>query len=489
MEQIASLTALVHLPCRRRSPLYPDEILSRTTRYAVLILSTAAACTAACMLVVAIVRLRFPYGIDYEEGNILNTAVRMTHWLSPYPDPHGWPRILNPYGPVAYTISAACVKLFGLSLFASRIVVMLSAAAVALLIGILLKRTTGIALLGFGFGMFYLADPVVNFWMPALRVDFIGIALVFAGLLAMREKRPSWAAILFLLAIFTKHTLLAAPAACVFWALQERDWQAARRLVTVCALVGGVAFVALEVATHGWFAFYLFKTHPDPFRWAASVGWIGLLLQTNPLLLILTLALIARDVWNRKASLAGLYVLFALGMAFITAGKLGSNSNHLLEPTAALLLASGEGLWVMIILPERARILAPLSAVLLACLVTDNLRRVEWPERDSGCEQAILYLRAAPGDKVMSENLAGAVLAEKTLVVSNPFVYTQLVKHAGWSDIQLVNDLRSRSIGIIMLPAFHRQEWSDNVMEAIRENYREMPGCECQYSASIFRPR
>src|SRR6478752_3622580 len=48
---------------------------------------------------------------DYEEGNILNALLRITHGATPYPDPHALPNIINPYGPAAYYLLVIPVKL------------------------------------------------------------------------------------------------------------------------------------------------------------------------------------------------------------------------------------------------------------------------------------------------------------------------------------------------------------------------------------------
>ena len=47
-----------------------------------------------------------PYEMNYEEGNILNSAVRITQGLTPYPDPHSFPNVLSPYGPIPYYLTA-----------------------------------------------------------------------------------------------------------------------------------------------------------------------------------------------------------------------------------------------------------------------------------------------------------------------------------------------------------------------------------------------
>src|SRR6266851_68655 len=63
---------------------------------------------------------RLPMQLDYEEGNILNAGLRIVHGQTPYPAPHEWPIVFNPYGPVGYLAVAALIKCFGVNFLAAR---------------------------------------------------------------------------------------------------------------------------------------------------------------------------------------------------------------------------------------------------------------------------------------------------------------------------------------------------------------------------------
>src|ERR1051326_5132224 len=75
-----------------------------------------------------------PFQYDYEEGNILNALLRITHGLTPYPDPHALPNIINPYGPAAYYLLAIPAKFFGLAFVYPRMMILGCTVAIALLI-------------------------------------------------------------------------------------------------------------------------------------------------------------------------------------------------------------------------------------------------------------------------------------------------------------------------------------------------------------------
>src|SRR5215471_11686087 len=92
-----------------------DQVVARCYATALLLCAFLA-------LLLAVKTARLPMQFDYEEGNILNAGVRITEGLTPYPPVGSWPIVLNPYGPIAYLLTAVWVKWFGISFFAPRMV-------------------------------------------------------------------------------------------------------------------------------------------------------------------------------------------------------------------------------------------------------------------------------------------------------------------------------------------------------------------------------
>ena len=455
-----------------------------------MVLATAAAACAVWALVTVVQRAGLPYQLDYEEGNILNAAVRLTHGLSPYPNPHVLPSVINPYGPVLYLIEAALVKAFGLTFFPGRFVVILSGITIVVLIAFILQRETKSLAVAVAFGSLFLCSPFVQFWWPLLRVDLIGLALTLAGL-AIFQRNPcrAWTtAALFLAAIYTKHTLLAAPAACFVWAMLNQQRKAATRLLIACVTIGAITFAIGEVATHGVLAFALFRTHPDPYRWSEYPNALRQVADATPLFVLLAVILLIGDVRQKKLSLPILYLLFS-ALAVLTIGKAGSNSNHLLELIAALCLAAGAAFRYLVDL-EGVRQLVPVAIVLLiAAQTVDRSRPLSFLPRESACEQVIKLIHRQPGQDILSENTGAVVLAGKTPLISNPFVYTQLVKYGGWPDNQLVNMLNTRRIRLVLIDQARRQQWSKPVMDALHQNYRMSGLYDCRSAGLAFVPK
>ncbi|MGB9104027.1 MAG: hypothetical protein WCC59_04645, partial [Terriglobales bacterium] len=319
-----------------------------------------------------------PFQVDYEEGNILNALARITHGLTPYPDPHAIPNILNPYGPVAYYLLAIPVKLLGVSFLWPRLVIVACVVAICVFIALTITRLTGSALTGVVFGAIYGTLPVVESWSAVLRVDFLALALSAAGVYVFcrgmvaprlrsgqapdtgdaedKEEKSSsvssassatkswlsFSAALFVAALLVKYTYIAAPLACALWLITRKRWQQAARFAATMAAMCAVALAIATAATRGTILTHLFLTHSDPFSWSVYLLRLTDVIARHRVLVALAAVLLIPDLLRRRISLPALWLAMAT-LTAVTAGKLGSNWNHFLEWPAALCLCAGLG--------------------------------------------------------------------------------------------------------------------------------------------------
>jgi len=120
----------------------------------------------------------------------------------------------------------------------------------------------------------------IGLWSVLMRVDMLAICLSFVGVAVVVKsiRRPAWLAVampIFILAVYTKQTALAAPAAAlaVSFALNRRP--------TIIALISGAAlgllgFGSLEWGTSGGFGRHVIAYKLRRFRLRdLSVIWIG----------------------------------------------------------------------------------------------------------------------------------------------------------------------------------------------------------------------
>jgi len=104
------------------------------------LLLTAAVLCGAAVLWQAYTRAAHPFELAYTEGNVLSAGARVASGLSAYPDPASFPYALNPYGPVGYLLTAAGIRLFGVSLFGPRLLVLLAGVIAVFAIAGLTRR-------------------------------------------------------------------------------------------------------------------------------------------------------------------------------------------------------------------------------------------------------------------------------------------------------------------------------------------------------------
>jgi dolichyl-phosphate-mannose-protein mannosyltransferase len=444
---------------------------------------------------------RLPFQLDYEEGNILNAAVRLDSGQSVYPDPHAYPNALNPYGPIGYWLAAECVRLAGPSFTLPRLIMLVCGLAIALLLVLLTRQWTGSALLAAAFGLYFVANGVTRAWLPLLRVDLLAIALSLSGFwLCVRSEGRSWlpGALLFGLALFVKYTALAAPAACIFYLLLRRELRRALLLAGTLAALCLAGFAWIQAATGGLFFFHMFRTHPDPYTFRRLLGIFVLVEPSVAALAPLLLAFFLTKARQRLPAL--LYLLCASGVVLVTGGKAGSFINHFLEPIAACVLAAALGYEAWAQSPRAPRLL-PLLPCLLGCVAlylsdgfTHDTRVV--PLNVSGCTDLYSLVRESSARPVLSENVGAVVLAGREPEVSNPFVLNQLVRHGDLPAQPLEQMVAERKFGMILLTndpetmeMAGSTRWWPRLVREMDRNYRVAKIYDCAEANVVLEPR
>ena len=199
-------------------------------------------------------------------------------------------------------------------------------------------------------GVFWLFWPVTQ-RAAFVRGDLLGLAFAAWAVVMLcgrdGRRRPVTAALLCVLALATKQTFVAAPAACGLALLLEDRRRALRFVLTFAALAGGLALWA----TLAWGPGFWFSTlvvPRNPLNVLEALGYLATL-PRQPLVWAL-LALAGALAWfrpGREGALrdsAGpprvfaLYLSCATLVMLVTIWKWGSGTNYFLEPCLALLL-------------------------------------------------------------------------------------------------------------------------------------------------------
>lgn len=437
-------------------------------------------------------RSRIVHQLDYEEGNILNTAVLINQGMTPYPDLHAWPVVINPYGPLPYYLTAGIVHFFGPRFAPPRALIIAAAMVCALLTGLLIVHFTGSPLVGACFGFLLLSQRLVESWMPVLRVDFLALTLALLGLYLFARFPRRWplAATLFAFAIFTKFSFLAAPSACFVSLLVQRQWRRAFYFAALMCAVVAALFGSAILATHGAFAYDVFLTEGSPMAWIHLHMFFRPLFGSNPVLIILCVAALAWACKTRQFVIPVLYVIFTL-LESLTSAKVGSNSNHLLELNAALCILAG---WFVCQMLQRGSALAvavSLAGAAIGIWMLLLLPYVPSSRPVTGCTEIYNAIAHTPSDRILSEDSGLLVVNRKTVWVSGTFAYALLANSGKSPDTELQQRVRDRWFDYVVLDDDWQQRstrWSDAVRQRIGENYTLVGRFPCRDARYVYAP-
>lgn len=210
-------------------------------------------------LTVVLLRIRYPYELEWIEGGILQHVQRVLAGKPLYVAPTlEWTPLI--YGPLYYYISAAAARAMGDGFLPLRLVSFASSIGIAFLLYWLVRRETGSRIAGFFAGTFFIAGyKTMGSWYDIARVDGVFVFLLLCAIVAYRcfqRTASAWAgAALLALAFLAKQTTLLAILPMVAWGL----WRQPRRTLHF-AIPAGVAIAAIalvaQARTDGWFLYY-----------------------------------------------------------------------------------------------------------------------------------------------------------------------------------------------------------------------------------------
>jgi 4-amino-4-deoxy-L-arabinose transferase-like glycosyltransferase len=462
-------------------------------------IKTAVAVTAATVSLLLVLkatfaRIHMPFQLDYEEGNMLNAAVRILHGQALYTTPGSFPYIIIPYGPLGYIVSAIGIGIFGTNLLGPRLLVLLAALASAILIALCARAMDASWSAACIAALSYVCLPSVSYWLPLLRVDFFAILLSLLGLYVFVRFPLAWpvSAAIFGLAILTKQTALAAPTAVFVELIAQK--KTGKAFATVGIELGLILLFVFVLGTNFTFAFL--GTHPDPYSFKHALNLFSVAIQSCILVLAIIAYYLFVDVRRKQRPRLAWFYFLSCGITAFSAGKLGSNTNHLLEWAAALCIICGIALTHL--QENRNGLAKPFAAALLLLstifsFMLQNNSLFELGGRD--CTKSYAFVRSFPGDQILSEDVSSLVLGGKPVLVSNPFVMTQLRSSVHWRAGNLESLADHQYFDLIVLGGavsdFRAESgrWSPELMQIIQRRYLPEMYFRCYYSAVAYVPR
>lgn len=476
-----------------------------------------AACVAGGVLLVlveSVQRIAAPYQVEFGEGNVLASSIRMARGEPVYPLHSGPPYVFSSYGPLLYWLLSLVVRAFGVSFAAPRLLSLLAMCAVALLLTLLLRRWTGSWRPALLFGPLFLTIPEASIWAGIVRADVFALALSFAGLYAVATAPRRWplAALFYVCALAVKPTLVAAPAATFLYLLARGERRHAGGFAALFAALVLAGFGGLQLATGGGFAAQVFGGHPEPYSLSRYLWILRLIVSAQLLPTLLVAAFLVHDAARRRVTLPMLFIATALA-GTLTAGMAGAASNHFLEWSAAVCLGAGMAYHVIARGARTAALLA-----MAACAVALSfyywlappsgwdavMVRLPYQQRlfppdprlDPECDELRRYLATRPGEPVLSENTGTALVAGRKLLLTDPYAYAQLVGHGKWNAPPLDDLVRARAVPTIVLSqdiatlrARRWDRWPPALLDAVEQHYTLDLRFECRDGGGAYVPK
>jgi hypothetical protein len=313
-----------------------------------IVLGVVSAGLAVAVLAASLLRVSYPFELEWLEGVSVDYAWRIAHGLPIYGAPDAT-FASDFYPPLYYLVCLPVLRLAHFGLFGARLVSLASSVASGVLTVVVLRRAGAsaaacLAALGVE-AAFY---PVVLYWYDIARVDALQTFLLLAGtcVLARNDARPTraqvaWGGLLLAAAVFTKQTSVFVCAGSVAYFALARDWRRAVTLALALAVWGGLGAVALWL----WSPAALIDIVVMPARHnrllAAGLEQATRLAgQMAPFLL---LALLGRWVGRTRAFFA-VNLAGALAAAMMTLFKVGGATNSAMPAVFLLGIAVGFGL-------------------------------------------------------------------------------------------------------------------------------------------------
>jgi hypothetical protein len=280
--------------------------------------------------------------------------------------------------------------------------------------------------------------------IPATLFSIIAIVIF-----AQNAKYSLYLSIPFLLlAFYTKHSFVSAPAAIGLYLLINAQFARAIKFSAIFAALAGLIWFLMHIATNGMSTLNLVGTNIAPMKFQNVRLVMGAFLQTAALPLILSFSGFSRQ-WRNN--LVAIYLVVSLLLAIFATAKVGSSMNYLLEPLAASCLLIPAALKRALEASSISKVCLTAAFVILAIPQINFLKFTLDTLHFKNDESAKMIASQATG-LVISDNPRISVSSPKPFLV-DPYVYSYLESKGKWDSSELLSMIRSGKIQYLILLA------------------------------------
>ncbi len=407
--------------------------------------------------------LTYPYQLDYGEGIVLWFAQEIARGHAIYKPLDAFPYSSSNYPPVAMLLSAALMPIFGDGYVSGRLLNIISALVVATLIFRIVQTETRKLSGAMIAVLFFLASPYIYNWIALFRVDLIGLAFTFAGIYFVntwqRKQRTLYFLLFtlcFLLALYTKHSLFAAPVA-VFLALWMRDKRTAIIFAVALGASGGTIYLALDVFTRGGFTAGLIDSNATVFLFDQVVALLKNFAFTFPILILLAAWAWLDRVRAKQIGVLEWYAIVAFA-ALALSGRVGAWENYFFEAIAIACVFMGFKFQVSSFKLNKLKpeilnlgfVILLFIQLALFARTTDPRVAADLIARDAPTNQELGVLLARTNGTIISEDM-GALATHGKQVDYYTFQYSSLARAGKWNQHFELDGLRDQIFPLVIL--------------------------------------
>ncbi|MCX7918235.1 MAG: glycosyltransferase family 39 protein [bacterium] len=427
----------------------------------------------------------YPYDLDNEEGFILNQTKLLAQGKTIYPTLNDYPYTVGNYPPVFQLVCVPLTWIFGNSHAIGRTLSVLSTLLIGLIVFLIVKRITNTNTPAFIAALFPFATHYFYRWAAYNRVDMLALFFSLLGIYLIwrifeihnSKSKISGVlipCILFILAFYTKQSMVAAPVAAAIY-LFMKDKKQARMLVFVYLVGIIIVFLVGNTITSGEFYQHLVVYNMNPFSWFTVWLYAKNLIYFYPIFLMLVLFALFALGREKINILFSLYFSFSVIVA-LSCGKVGSAVNYLLELIAASSILFGISI-------NKFRISKPMviNVLLIVQLVWIYHIPYKFEYGETPTKKDWFYARET--EKYIQQTMGMIVSDDAAMLVRNyrpvlfqPFIMSTLARQKLWDQTPVVNDLNQQKFDLIILyfdvnrnPDLER--YTEEMINAIRTNY------------------
>ena len=359
------------------------------------------------------------------------------------------------YPPVGFYVLGYFQRVFGESLISGRILNLIYTLGCLTMIYFIVQHETKDKLVSLIAALLPMTAITMIAWSFFIRVDLLGIFLDLAGVYTFLRNKDNlnalWAIPVFVLAFYTKQSMVAGVVTCIVYLLIHNDWRRALFFGGAFTAIAGGIFLTAVILTHGGYyrEVYLYqRTVP-----ACQSPTLILATVLVGLVLYLPATVMAAAWWTgqKKWDLLRIFIIFTLIVNVSNLLHPGGNFNYLFESIFTICILAGMYLTDADMEKDIRLVMASTIFMFIAfSLAAGGLMGEAFPTRQYRADyaQAVSILKDADYP-ILTEN-AGMVLAAGDVPYYEPFVFTNLNALGYWSEAKLLSDLNARKIPYVV---------------------------------------